>query len=51
MSLVTGVFLSPPVLSLIMIYAVTKDRWNWKRVALRRTLGPLALGVVGFATS
>lgn len=50
MSLGTGLFLSVLVVSLVVIYAVTKDRWNWQRIALWGTLGPLALVVVGAVT-
>ena len=49
MSLGTGLFLSALVVSLVILYAVTKDRWNWKRIALWGTLGPLALVAVGSA--
>ncbi len=46
MSLGTGLFLSALVLSLVILYAVTRDRWNWRRVILWGTLGPLAMAVV-----
>ncbi|WP_245277538.1 hypothetical protein [Rhizobium leguminosarum] len=46
MSLGTGLFLSALVLSLVILYSVTRDRWNWRRVALWGTLGPLAVLIV-----
>lgn len=49
MSLGTGLFLSALVVSLVLLYAVTKDRWNWKRIALWGTLVPIALIAVASA--
>ncbi|MDX1000809.1 hypothetical protein GOE08_06860 [Sinorhizobium medicae] len=46
MSLGTGLFLSALVLSLVILYAVTRDRWNWRRIALWGTLGPMAVILV-----
>ncbi len=43
MSLGTGIFLSALVLSLVIIYYVTRDRWNWRRIALWGILGPLVV--------
>jgi len=49
MSLGTGMFLSALVVSLVLLYAVTKDRWNWRRIALWGTVLPVALIAVGSA--
>ena len=38
--------MSAIILSLVILYAVTKDRWNWKRIALWGTLGPLAAAIL-----
>lgn len=46
MPLGTGLFLSALVLSLVILYAVTKDRWNWRRIALWSTIGPLTAVLV-----
>ncbi len=33
MSIGDGIFLSAVLLSIVGLYAATKDRWNWKRIA------------------
>lgn len=44
----TGVFLSAIFLGLIGLYAATKDRWNWKKIALRLVGGFIAsIAVIG----
>lgn len=51
MSLGTGLFLSALVLSLVILYTVTRDRWNWRRIALWTTITPLTIIVVISAIS
>ncbi|TCA28430.1 hypothetical protein E0H70_20660 [Rhizobium leguminosarum bv. viciae] len=34
------------MLSLVILYSVTRDRWNWRRILLWGTLGPLAVLLV-----
>ena len=41
-----GIFLSSVLLSVIALFAITKDRWNWKRISKWGTIGPIALAVV-----
>jgi hypothetical protein len=38
----TGIFLSTVFLGLILLYAVTKDRWRWRRIAF------IMIGIVAF---
>lgn len=49
MSVGTGIFLSALLLSVVILFAVTKDRWNWKRILKLGLLLPttfaLALGI------
>ena len=45
MSVGDGIFLSALLLSIVGVYAATKDRWNWKRIAK----WGFALPVVGLA--
>ena len=48
MTLGTGLFLSSLVLALVILYAVTKDRWSWRRIFNRISfvvLGLIALGL------
>ena len=43
MSIGTGIFLSAALLAIVILFAVTKDRWNWKRIARWGLLIPIAL--------
>lgn len=46
MSIGDGIFLSAVLLSVVGLFAATKDRWNWRRV-LRWVIGlPVALGAL-----
>jgi hypothetical protein len=50
MSLGTGIFLSACLISFVALFALTKDRWNWKRLV---TLGlglPVLVGSIGLAS-
>jgi len=47
MTIGTGIFLSSVVLSLVIIFISTKDRWNWKRIILWPTIVLLILAVLG----
>jgi hypothetical protein len=42
MTLGDGVFLSSILLSVVALFAVTKDRWNWRRIAKWGLLVPVA---------
>lgn len=46
MEIGTGIFLGSIFLGLIALFAITKDRWKWKRIFLW-FLGAIALVVVG----
>jgi hypothetical protein len=46
MSLGTSIFLSAVLLSVVILFAVTKDRWNWKRILKWATATPLCLFAV-----
>lgn len=50
MDLGTGIFLSTIVLAIVVLYGITKDRWNWRRLIKRTALaclGFVLLGAVG----
>jgi len=52
MELGTGIFLSALVIALVVLYGITKDRWNWRRFVKRTAvvcLGVVLLGVVAGA--
>ncbi|MDQ0997016.1 hypothetical protein QFZ34_002198 [Phyllobacterium ifriqiyense] len=52
MSLGTGVFLSVLVVSLLVLFLQTKDRWSWRKIALR-SFGLVILcgiGIWGYIT-
>ena len=49
MSLGTGIFLSTLVLAAVVLYGITKDRWNWRRIVKRTALVFLGLVVIGAA--
>lgn len=52
MTMGTGIFLSAVLLSLVLLFNGTKDRWNWKRIALFSLVIPIALAgviAVGFS--
>jgi hypothetical protein len=34
MELGTGIFLSTVVLAVLILYAITKDRWRWRRIVV-----------------
>jgi hypothetical protein len=42
-----GIFLSSVILALVVLYAITKDRWRWRSIAGR--IGLLALGILVLA--
>lgn len=42
MTIGDGIFLSAVLLSVVGLFAVTKDRWNWRRIAKWGLLGPIA---------
>lgn len=50
MTLGTGVFLSSALLGFILLFVVTKDRWNWRKIGIR--LGILVIvipaAIVGY---
>jgi hypothetical protein len=54
MSVGLGIFLSTLVMALLLLYAITRDRWNWERgfrvvVLATWAISSLAgMGVVGF---
>lgn len=56
MSIGDGIFLSSVLLSIVGLYAATKDRWNWKRIAKWGLALPLAavailsLGIWSYST-
>jgi len=41
-----SILLSTFLLSLVALFIATRDRWNWKKIALWLTIGPLALVLV-----
>jgi hypothetical protein len=43
MSLGLGIFLSSLVLSIVILYGITKDRWSWPKIARRGGLGVLTV--------
>lgn len=43
MTIGTGIFLSAILLATAILFTVTKDRWNWKRIAKWGILTPIAL--------
>ncbi|EJM94758.1 hypothetical protein [Pseudomonas sp. GM67] len=45
MSVGTGIFLSALLLSAVILFAVTKDRWNWKRILKWGLLLPTTLAL------
>lgn len=48
MSLGTSIFLSVVLLSVVILFAATKDRWNWKRIAKWAVATPLVLAALIF---
>jgi hypothetical protein len=46
-----AIFLSALLLSLVGLYAATKDRWNWKRIAKWAIAAPFALALVLWGSS
>lgn len=45
MTLGDGIFLSSIVLSLVALFAITKDRWNWSRIAKWGLLAPAGVAL------
>ena len=43
MTLGTGIFFSSLALSLVVLFAVTKDRWNWKKITKWVIVAPVLL--------
>lgn len=46
MTLGTGIFLSAILISGIILFISTKDRWRWKKIMLWAICGPLAIAVL-----
>jgi ABC-type nickel/cobalt efflux system permease component RcnA len=48
MDIGTAIFLSSLVFATVALYAITKDRWNWRHFALDvgRVLAGLAIGAI-----
>jgi ABC-type Fe3+ transport system permease subunit len=46
MSTGLGILLSSVVLALVMLYAITKDRWRWRQIARISALALALTGVV-----
>jgi protein-S-isoprenylcysteine O-methyltransferase Ste14 len=46
MSVGLGIFLSSLVLSIVVLYGFTKDRWNWPKIARRTGLGVLTVAAL-----
>jgi hypothetical protein len=51
MSVGAAIFLSALLLSVVGLYAATKDRWNWKRIAKWAFAAPIALALVLWGSS
>jgi hypothetical protein len=49
MTLGTSIFLSTLMLSVVILFVVTKDRWNWKRIVRWAFVLPLGLAVIAAA--
>src|SRR6516164_9602484 len=50
MSIGLGIFLSSLVFALILLYLTTRDRWSWRRIASRVSVGALLVGLIGVVT-
>jgi hypothetical protein len=46
MSVGLGIFLSSLVFALILLYLITRDRWNWRRIGVGALVGGCLIGVV-----
>ena len=46
MEIGTGIFLAAVILGFVGLFAVTKERWNWKQI-VGSVSGVLALAAVG----
>lgn len=46
MTLGDGIFLSSILLSAVALFAITKDRWNWKRIAKWGLIGPTVVTLI-----
>jgi hypothetical protein len=51
MSIGTALFLSTLVIGLIILYGITRDRWNWKAIAKRTGLAVFVIVLVGLLTA
>jgi hypothetical protein len=49
MSIGTGTFLSAILISIVMLYGITKNRWGWRRIIKRVALVCLTLFLLGAA--
>jgi hypothetical protein len=50
MSIGWGIFLSSLILSAVILYGVTKDRWNWRKTARTVGLGVVSVLVLAIGT-
>jgi hypothetical protein len=50
MTLGTSIFLSAVILSVVILFTMTKDRWNWKRIARWAVFFSLGLVVIVLLT-
>ena len=50
MDLGTSIFLSTLLFSVVVLYGITKDRWNWGRLVKRTSIWCFGLIVLGAAT-
>ena len=46
MTLGAGIFLSTLMVSMVIMYVVTRDRWNWKKIFIRTSIALLCVGVL-----
>jgi hypothetical protein len=51
MSTGLGIFLSSFVVAIVILYGITMDRWNWRRIVKRATLGIFTFVVIAAAAS
>jgi hypothetical protein len=51
MSTGLGIFLSSFVVSIVILYGITIDRWNWRRIVKRATLSIFTFVVIAAAAS
>jgi hypothetical protein len=48
MTLGTGIFLSSIIISLVILFGITKERWNWKKIVIGLILASVGLCIVLF---